>query len=69
MGKQSDLICEPKLIYMQVASTLLEAGVWRQGSHPASEKVLLDVLEESRTRTGGLVGFGEFFPGHYPKRN
>ena len=44
---------------MQVVSTLLEAGLWTQGSDLTHKGSVLKVLEESMENGGGLIGFGE----------
>ena len=45
--------------HMQVVSTLLEAGLWTQGSNSTHKARVLKTLEGSMENRGGLIGFGE----------
>lgn len=42
---------------LKVASTLLEAGVETQNDSGALCELVLGVIDEARSMTGGLVGF------------
>ncbi len=57
-------------LHVQVVSTLLEAGLWTQGSNLAQKARVLKVLEESMENGGGLIGFGELpWPSKTTKAN
>ena len=44
---------------VQVASTLLEAGLWTQDDWANEREMIITALQDCRKNAGGLVGFGK----------